>query len=219
MQMRALLLLACVGLAAAQCNSVFFSLPSIQIDVGSAAYLEYPADMDSPASPEVQAIALEFCELYLPESVPGPPTLGVTRMAYPDLTIRLPPTQLSDPQGLNITVCEGPTCRLYGSIECVPAGLKPCSPDAQGNIGNRNTGTNNIGSDNSGSGNMCTGCSGSNNVGDNNAGSNNLGVFNSGSSNVGSYNSGSNVICNNMTSSNVPFEACPPNLWGPFVPV
>lgn len=205
--MRVLLLLAMLGLAAAQCQSKFFSLPHLDVANGTAkAYLEYPET-------DAGAWALEFCQLYYNQSA----TAGTYKLATLDLTKRLPEVWTADPSG-NLSICEGVGCRIFGTIECVPKGQSPCPADAAGNIGNGNSGVGNVGNNNSGSYNMCNGCSGSSNVGDDNAGSNNLGWSNSGSNTVGSFNAGSNVICWNTTNTNVPFEACPPALWGPFVP-
>ncbi|GAB4823543.1 hypothetical protein N2152v2_010589 [Parachlorella kessleri] len=213
MAIRVFLLLAGLVLASAQCQSTFFAAPSVELSEDKKAYLEWPAD------PELaEEIAQEFCELNLPTGAAYPPTVGTYKKAFADLTAKLPITQLSDPLGYNLTVCEGAGCSIFGIIECVPKGAAPCQPDGQGNIGRGNTGQNNIGNGNQGAGNYGNNNSGSGNVGDHNAGTGNLGNDNSGTGNIGSKNSGSGNVCNDISESGITFAACPPANRGPYIP-
>ncbi|RMZ53948.1 hypothetical protein APUTEX25_002525 [Auxenochlorella protothecoides] len=70
------------------------------------------------------------------------------------------------------------SCWALSIVECLPAGLQRCTPDANGNIGNRNNGYNNTGR--------------------NNHGSNNLGNVNHGNHVIGSNNWGDNIVCNSV---------------------
>ena len=55
-----------------------------------------------------------MCRLNLPTGAAYPPTVGTYKKAFADLTAKLPITQLSDPLGYNLTVCEGAGCSLFG---------------------------------------------------------------------------------------------------------
>jgi hypothetical protein len=54
------------------------------------------------------------CRVSMPAGAGYPPSVGVVKMAPLSLTARLPPSQLSDPLGYNLTVCEGTSCRIFG---------------------------------------------------------------------------------------------------------
>ncbi|KAL6768431.1 hypothetical protein ACKKBF_B39105 [Auxenochlorella protothecoides x Auxenochlorella symbiontica] len=147
-----LLALGPVSLAAAECKSSFFSLPTASVD----GQLFLISEKSGPA----------FCRMK------GFPRGVVTSL--PDTPDQLP----KHLNGLDIhildiaamSICDG-TCDLALGVECVPKGEDNCGFDGKLNIGNNNTGMSNEGNNNVGQHNL-----GSNNVGDKNVGNNNVGT-------------------------------------------
>ncbi|KAL6771816.1 hypothetical protein ACKKBG_A27915 [Auxenochlorella protothecoides x Auxenochlorella symbiontica] len=146
------LTLVSASLAAEECNSAFFGLPTVSLD--DTLYFI------SARSANI------FCRYKGFER-------GVGKfMARPQEEL---PTLLHDMDIhifdiFDMAKCDG-RCPMTVFIECVPRGQDSCSADSNLNIGANNTGMNNRGNNNQGWCNL-----GNNNIGDYNRGSNNTGT-------------------------------------------